>query len=33
MQNTWRMTETLEPGYSSESTLQELSNEYQHDKV
>ena len=27
------MTETLGYGYSSESTHQELSNEYQHDKV
>ena len=28
MQKTWRMTETLANGYSSESTQQELSNEY-----
>ena len=27
------MTETLANGYSSESTNQELSNEYQHDRV
>ena len=27
------MTETLLYGYSSESTQQELSNEYQHDRV
>ena len=27
------MTGTLENGYSSESTRQELSNEYQHDRV
>ena len=27
------MTETLANGYSYESTHQELSNEYQHDKV
>ena len=27
------MTETLENGYSSESTQQDLSNEYQHDRV
>ena len=26
------MTETLEHGYSSESTQRELSNEYQHDR-
>ena len=30
---TWKMTETLANGYSSESTQQELSNEYQHDRV
>ena len=28
-----KMTETLANGYSSESTPQELSNEYQHDRV
>ena len=28
-----KMTETLTYGYSSESTLQELSNEYQHGSV
>ena len=28
-----KMTEGLAHGYSSESTQQELSNEYQHDKV
>ena len=27
------MTETLANGYSSESTQQELSNTYQHDRV
>ena len=27
------MTETLGNGYSTESTLRELSNEYQHDRV
>ena len=27
------MTETLAYGYSSESALRELSNEYQHDRV
>ena len=27
------MTETVAYGYSSESTRQELSNEYQHDRV
>ena len=27
------MTDTLENGYSSESTQRELSNEYQHDRV
>ena len=27
------MTETLEHGYSSESTRREVSNKYQHDKV
>ena len=27
------MTETLEQGYSPESTQQELYNEYQHDRV
>ena len=33
MQKTWKMTETLANGYSSESTQRELSNEYQHDRV
>ena len=36
MQKTWKMIETLENGYSSESTQstqRELSNEYQHDRV
>ena len=33
MQKTWKITETLANGYSSESTPQELSNEYQHDSV
>ena len=27
------MTETLAHGYSSDSTQQQLSNEYQHDRV
>ena len=33
MQNTWKITETLANGYSSESTRRELSNEYQHDSA
>ena len=33
MQKTRKMIETLAYGYSSESTRQELSNEYQHDRV
>ena len=33
MQKTWKMTETLAHGYSSESTQWELSDEYQHEKV
>ena len=33
LQKYWKMTETLANGYSSESTPQELSNEYQHDSV
>ena len=33
MQKTWKITETLANGYSSESTQRELSNEYQHDRV
>ena len=32
-QKTWKNTKTLAYRYSSESTLQELSNEYQHDRV
>ena len=32
-QITWKITETLAHGYSSESTQKELSNEYQHDRV
>ena len=32
-QKSWKMTETLAYGYSSESTHRELSNEYQHDRV
>ena len=32
-QNLKKMAETLVYGYSSESTQQELSNEYQHDRV
>ena len=31
--NTGEKTETLSNGYSSESTLRELSNKYQHDRV
>ena len=33
MQKTWKITETLAYGYSSESAQWELSNEYQHDRV
>ena len=33
MQKTWKITETLANGYSYESIQQELSNEYQHDRV
>ena len=33
MQKTWKMTETLAHGYSSESTQRKLFNEYQHDRV
>ena len=35
MQKTWKMTETLAYGYSSESTHDqwELSTEYQHDRI
>ena len=33
MQKTLKMTETFAPGYSSQSTQQELSNKYQHDRV
>ena len=33
MHKTWKMTETLVHGYSSESTQRELFNEYQHDRV
>ena len=33
MKKNWTMTETLAHGYSSESTRQELSNQYQHDRV
>ena len=33
MQKTWKMTETLAHVYSSESTLWELSDEYQQDRV
>ena len=32
-QNSWKMTETMAHGYSSESTQYELSNENQHDRV
>ena len=31
--NNLKMLETLEHGFLSERTLQELSNEYQHDRV
>ena len=33
MQKTWKITETLANGYSSESNQRELSNEYQHYRV
>ena len=33
MQKTFKMTKTLANGYSSDRTRQELSNEYQHDRV
>ena len=33
MHKSWKMTETLANGYSSESTRREQSNEYQHDRV
>ena len=33
MQKTWKMTENLSYGYSFESIQQELSNEYQHDRL
>ena len=33
MQKTLKITETLANGYSSESTQQELSNEYQNNRV
>ena len=33
MQKTRKTTETMAKGYSSESTQQELSNEYQDDRV
>ena len=33
MRKTLKLTETLANGYSSESTQQELSNEYQYDRV
>ena len=32
MQKTWKIIETWPNGYSSESTLRKLSNEYQHDR-
>ena len=31
-QKSWKMTETMAYGYSSESSQWELSNEYQHDR-
>ena len=33
MQKNFKITETLAYGYSFEGTRQELSNEYQHDRV
>ena len=33
MQKSWKITETLVNGYSSESPQRELSNEYQHDRA
>ena len=33
MQKNWKMTETLSHEDKSESTQQELSNEYPHDRV
>ena len=33
LQKSFKMTETLINGYSSESSQQELSKEYQHDRV
>ena len=33
MQKSWKMTETLANGYTSESTQWKLSNKYQHDRV
>ena len=33
MQQSWKSIETLANWYSSESTLWELSNEYQHDRI
>ena len=33
IQNNFKMTETLAHGYSSESAQQQLSNEYQHNRV
>ena len=33
MQKSIKITETLADGYSSDSTQQELCNEYQHDRV
>ena len=33
VQKTWKMTETMANGYSSESTHRELSIEYQHHRV
>ena len=32
-QKSWKIIETWANGYSSESTQQELSKEYQHDRV
>ena len=33
MQKKWKITETLAYGYSSKSTLRDLYNEFQHDRV
>ena len=33
VQKSWKITETLAYGYSSDSTQRELSNEYQQERV